>query len=127
MIPRQRSTAVRFQPFERRVKSNLKGLAKARLDELTVVRRHCLFYFYFLMLCGEGEDSERGETKFSAEKKLPSGFSKVWVNTLRKKEVSDAFFFSLKLEVEQTDSNEISLLSLLLLLFLPNRLILTLC
>ena len=78
------------------------------------------------MPCGEGEDSVRGKTKLSPEKKLPSVFSKVWANTLRNKEVSDAFF-SFKLEVKQTDSNEISLLSLLLLLFLPNRLILTLC
>ena len=34
------------------------------VDELTVVRRHWLFFFWCLR--EEGEDSERGETKFSA-------------------------------------------------------------
>ena len=36
------------------------------VDELTVVRRHWLFFFFFWCLREEGEDSERGETKFSA-------------------------------------------------------------
>ena len=49
VIPQRRSTAVHFQSVERRVQRNLEGLASVRLDELTVVRRHWLF-FYFLML-----------------------------------------------------------------------------
>ena len=44
VIPRQRSTAVHFQSVERRVQRNLEGLANVRLDELTVVRRHRLFF-----------------------------------------------------------------------------------
>ena len=44
VIPRQLSTAVHFQSVERRVQRNLEGLANVRLDELTVVRRHWLFF-----------------------------------------------------------------------------------
>ena len=44
VIPRRRSTAVHFQSVERRVQRNLEGLANVRLDELTVVRRHWLFF-----------------------------------------------------------------------------------
>ena len=63
VIPRRRSTAVRFQSVERRVQRNLERLANVRLYELTVLLRHWLFFY---CLRGEGEDSERGETKFSA-------------------------------------------------------------
>ena len=69
VIPRRRSTAVHFQPVERRVQRNLEGLANVRFDpdeRQAVVRRHWLFFFVFLMLIRRGEDSERGETKFSA-------------------------------------------------------------
>ena len=45
VIPRRRSTAVHFQSVERRVQRNLERLANVRLDELTVVRRHWLFFF----------------------------------------------------------------------------------
>ena len=49
VIPRQLSTAVHFQSVERRVQRNLlEGLANVRLDELTVVRRHWLFFFVML-------------------------------------------------------------------------------
>ena len=65
VIPRRRSTVVHIQSVELRVQRNLEGLANVHLDELTVVRRHWLFFF-FQCLRGEGEDSERGETKFSA-------------------------------------------------------------
>ena len=68
VIPRRRSTAgsaVHFQSVERRVQRNFEGLANFCLDELTVVRRHWLIFF-FKCLRGEGEDSERGETIFSA-------------------------------------------------------------
>ena len=65
VIPRQLSTAVHFQSVERRVQRNLEGLANVHLDKLTVVRRHWLFFFFYC-LRGEGEDSERGQTKFSA-------------------------------------------------------------
>ena len=44
VIPRRRSTAVHFQCVERRVQRNLEGLANVRFDELTVVRRHWLFF-----------------------------------------------------------------------------------
>ena len=48
VIPRRPSTsAVHFQSVERRVQRNLEGLANVRLDELTVVRRHWLFFFFF--------------------------------------------------------------------------------
>ena len=53
-----------FRSVERRVLRNLEGLANVCLDELTVARRHWLFFFQCLH--GEGEVSERGETKFSA-------------------------------------------------------------
>ena len=46
VIPRRRSTAVHFQSVERRVQRNLEGLANVRLDELTVVRRHWLSFFF---------------------------------------------------------------------------------
>ena len=49
VIPRRRSTAVHCQSVERRVQRNLEGLANVHLDELTVARRHWLFFF-FLML-----------------------------------------------------------------------------
>ena len=42
---------------------SMEGLANVRSDKLTVVRRHWLF---FQCLRGDGEDSERDETKFSA-------------------------------------------------------------
>ena len=45
LIPHRRSTAAHFQSVERRVQRNLEGLANVRLDELTVVRRHWLFFF----------------------------------------------------------------------------------
>ena len=68
MIPRRRSTAVHFQSVERRVQRNLEGLANVRLamdpDELPGCRAATLTFF-FQCLRG-GEDSERGETKFSA-------------------------------------------------------------
>ena len=69
VIPRRRSTAVHFQSVERRVQRNLEGLANVRLDELTVVRRHWLFFFnaYAEERGGLGLESERGETNpFSA-------------------------------------------------------------
>ena len=46
--PRQLSTAVHFQSVERRVQRNLEGLANVRLGELTVGRRHWLFFFLML-------------------------------------------------------------------------------
>ena len=45
VIPRRRSTAVHFQSVARTVQRNLEELANVRLDELTVVRRHWLFFF----------------------------------------------------------------------------------
>ena len=71
MIPRRRSTAaVHFQSVERRVQRNLEGLANVRLDELTVVRRHLIFFFNAYAekeRGGLGLESERGETNpFSA-------------------------------------------------------------
>ena len=61
---RLRSTAVHFQSVERRVQRNLEGLVNVRLDELPGCRAATLTFF-FQCLRG-GEDSERGETKFSA-------------------------------------------------------------
>ena len=67
VIPRGRSTAVHFQHVERRVQRNLEGLASVRLYELPDCRAATLTFFYFYFLClSRGEDSERGETKFSA-------------------------------------------------------------
>ena len=60
VIPRRRSTAVHFQSVERRVQRNLEGLANVRLDELTVVRRHWLFFFQWC-LRGEGARRTRRE------------------------------------------------------------------
>ena len=45
----------------------LEGLANVRFDELTVVRRpYLLFLLFVQFLRGQGEDSERCDTKFSA-------------------------------------------------------------
>ena len=70
MIPRRRSTAVHFQSVERRVQRNLEGLANVRFDpdELQGCRAATLtfFFFFFFKCLRGGEDSERGETKFSA-------------------------------------------------------------
>ena len=45
VIPRRRPTAAHFQSVERTVlRRSLEGLANVRLDELTVVRRHWLFF-----------------------------------------------------------------------------------
>ena len=60
VIPRRRSTAVHFQSVERRVQRNLEGLANVRLDELTVVRRHWLFFFNALI---RGEGARRTRTR----------------------------------------------------------------
>ena len=67
MIPRRHLTAVHFQSVERRVQRNLEGLANVRFDpdELPGCRAATLTFFFFFCLRG-GEDSERGETKFSA-------------------------------------------------------------
>ena len=46
VIPRRWSTAVHFQSVERRIQRNLEELANVRLDELTVMRRHWLFFFF---------------------------------------------------------------------------------
>ena len=56
----RQSTAVHFQSVERRVQRNLEGLANVRLDELTVVRRHWLFFF-FLMVTRRRGLGERGD------------------------------------------------------------------
>ena len=69
LIPRRRLTAVHFQSVERRVQRNLEGLANVRLDpeELPGCRAATLTFFLFFFKCLRGgEDSERGETKFSA-------------------------------------------------------------
>ena len=70
MIPRRRSTAVHFQSVERRAQRNLEGLANVRLDpdELPGCRAAALTFFsvFFFKCLHGGEDSERGETKFSA-------------------------------------------------------------
>ena len=71
MIPRRRLTAVHFQSVERRVQRNLGGLANVRSDpdELPGCRAATLtffLFFFFLKCLRGGEDSERGETKFSA-------------------------------------------------------------
>ena len=59
VIPRRWSTAVHFRSVKRRVQRNLEGLANVRLDELTVVRRHWLF---FLMLTRRRKElGERGD------------------------------------------------------------------
>ena len=57
-----------FQSVERRVQRNLEGLANVRLDpdELPVCRAATLPFFFFFECLRGGEDSERGETKFSA-------------------------------------------------------------
>ena len=60
VIPRRRSTAVHFQSIERRVQGNLEGLANVRLDELTVVRWHWLFFFLMLTRRRRGL-GERGD------------------------------------------------------------------
>ena len=70
MIPRRRLTAVHFQSVERRVQRDLEGLANVRLDpdELPGCRAATLifFSFFFFKCLRGGEDSERGEAKFSA-------------------------------------------------------------
>ena len=60
LIPRRRSTAVHFQSVERRVQRNLEGLANVRFDELTVVRRHWLFFLLMLTRRRRGL-GERGD------------------------------------------------------------------
>ena len=50
VILRRWSTAVHFQPVERRVQKNLEGLVNVRLDELPGCRAATLTFFFFLML-----------------------------------------------------------------------------
>ena len=65
VIPHRRSTAVHFQSVERRVQRNLERLANVRLDPDASLSCGDTDFFFSKCLRG-GEDSERGETKFSA-------------------------------------------------------------
>ena len=60
-LPTRRSTAVHFQSVERRVQRNLEGLANVRLDELTVVRRHWLSFFFLMVTRRRRGLGERGD------------------------------------------------------------------